>query len=256
MPFNRKKRMGYRPRRRYRRRKATKRTRIARKMGKASRKFGRIGMGNMPFPKTLYTCLTYKASQVLTISVASSFGTYRLNSLFDPDLTGVGAQPKYFDTLCGTGNAPYNRFRVHAAKISVTFVPRSSSATINEQGICGILVREAPASGISTGLDAIVVAEDPRVKYRNVRNYATLFGQKSTTVSRYVKVANWLSVKDIKDDPDTAGTASTNPIRSLLADVFVSNYPNMAAGGTMSMNAIITIKYFCSFFELDIVPQS
>lgn len=43
---------------------------------------------------------------------------FRLNSMFDPDSTGVGVQPYGYDNYLGA-NAPYNFYRVYAAKIKV-----------------------------------------------------------------------------------------------------------------------------------------
>ena len=46
---------------------------------------------------------------------------YRGNSCQDPDLTGIGAQPRYFDTFCGPqdSSAPYGNYNVLASKIIV-----------------------------------------------------------------------------------------------------------------------------------------
>jgi hypothetical protein len=48
----------------------------------------------------------------------TDFYTFRLNSTFDPDLTGVGHQPLGRDQLAGV---LYNRYRVHGVRITVDF---------------------------------------------------------------------------------------------------------------------------------------
>jgi hypothetical protein len=48
----------------------------------------------------------------------TDFYTFRLNSTFDPDLTGVGHQPLGRDQLAGV---LYNRYRVHSVKVTVDF---------------------------------------------------------------------------------------------------------------------------------------
>lgn len=51
-------------------------------------------------------------------AATTDFYTFRLNSTFDPDLTGVGHQPLGRDQLAGV---LYNRYRVHGVKVSVDF---------------------------------------------------------------------------------------------------------------------------------------
>jgi hypothetical protein len=66
----------------------------------------------------LYATLKY--CDTFTFSVATLTGTQqvmRLNSLFDPDVTGAGHQPLYFDQYA----ALYNRYRVLKTWVKVTF---------------------------------------------------------------------------------------------------------------------------------------
>ena len=51
-------------------------------------------------------------------AATTDFYTFRLNSTFDPDLTGVGHQPLGRDQLAGV---IYNRYRVHSVKITCDF---------------------------------------------------------------------------------------------------------------------------------------
>ena len=54
---------------------------------------------------------------------------FRFNSCFDPDLSGVGHQPMYFDQFCGaTGTGPYGRYRVTSAKATVSFMQTNPPA--------------------------------------------------------------------------------------------------------------------------------
>lgn len=73
---------------------------------------------------------------------------FRCNSVFDPDWTGVGHQPKYHDTLA----AIYERYAVESAKIEVQFFTGTSTAT--DQRCAGFLTQR-PTSGdqISVTLD-------------------------------------------------------------------------------------------------------
>lgn len=54
---------------------------------------------------------------------------YRANSCFDPDFTGVGSQPNYFDEW----SALYNQYRVHFVKVEMNL----ASATIGAHWAAG-----------------------------------------------------------------------------------------------------------------------
>lgn len=90
------------------------------------------------FPDRLRTKLHYCD----VINLAASAGNpglwqFRMNSLFDPDYTGTGHQPQWFDQL----SAVYAFYRVLGSKITVTFIPGNVSDTeVNDKGpyICGI----------------------------------------------------------------------------------------------------------------------
>lgn len=65
-----------------------------------------------------------------TVFMNSNLGTlanylFSLNGLYDPNFTGAGHQPMYFDQYM----AIYNHFTVIGAKITVTFVPYETNTT-------------------------------------------------------------------------------------------------------------------------------
>lgn len=90
------------------------------------------------FPDRLRTKLHYCDVVNLSASAGSpGLWQFRMNSLFDPDFTGTGHQPQWFDQL----SAVYNFYRVLGSKITVTFIPAHVSDTeANDKGpyICGI----------------------------------------------------------------------------------------------------------------------
>lgn len=76
------------------------------------------------FPTDLRTTLKY--SDVITLtSTGNAVASYvfRMNSLFDPDFSGTGHQPYYFDQLA----ALYSRYCVIGSKLTATFtiIPNS-----------------------------------------------------------------------------------------------------------------------------------
>lgn len=102
--------MAFKRRRVFRKRKPITR-RFRRRFRRAKRNMGNITKVNGPVPDQLYVKLKYSVN--LTYQPAagvSSQNTFRANSVFDPDFTGAGAQPRYFDQYA----ALYNQYQVLA----------------------------------------------------------------------------------------------------------------------------------------------
>lgn len=79
-----------------------------------------------PFPAGMYAEHRYSESIVLTNGPVAIFGgekVWRLNSLFDPDETGVGHQPYGRDQMAGL----YNRYKVLSADVTLTVLNRSGT---------------------------------------------------------------------------------------------------------------------------------
>lgn len=96
------------------------------------------------FPDRLKTKLHYADVIQLSASAGSpGLWQFRMNSLYDPDYTGTGHQPQWFDQL----SAVYQYYKVLGSKITCTFIPNNISDTeANDKGpyICGITT--VPAS--------------------------------------------------------------------------------------------------------------
>jgi hypothetical protein len=75
------------------------------------RTFGNTGIARIstPFPYKLVTKLRYHENNNLTPAALTYSYNYNINSLFDPNRTGTGHQPMYYDQLCP---AVYQRYRV------------------------------------------------------------------------------------------------------------------------------------------------
>lgn len=84
-----------------------------------------------PLPNTaLYKFVYSDSAFALSTTLAGGYTTYnsfRGNSLFDPDATGVGVQPYGFDQLCGA-TAPFQRYQVYSSKITIYPHPTAALA--------------------------------------------------------------------------------------------------------------------------------
>lgn len=111
----------YRARGRYKERAAIVKRRVARKRDKfAVSVRTNVPRGIFGFPEEYKTHLRYCDVYTLTSSSnAIARQVMRLNSLQDPDSTGVGHQPMYHDQF----QSVYKRYTVLGSKMTVTFSP-------------------------------------------------------------------------------------------------------------------------------------
>ena len=105
-----------------------------------------------PFGRSLRTEITFAENREIPVTAGVPYTyLYSINSLYDPNVTGTGNQPRFFDTLCGSngGAAPYQQYRVYASKIEVTFIPTGSDS-VTMRGLVGIGLFNTTATGPSS----------------------------------------------------------------------------------------------------------
>lgn len=78
------------------------------------------------FPKQNKMTHKYATSVTMT-TTAGAYTTYvfSANGMYDPDITGTGHQPLYFDQMAGV----YNHYTVIGSKISISVTPGSALST-------------------------------------------------------------------------------------------------------------------------------
>ena len=168
-----------------------------------------VALGQGPFPENLWTEVVYSDQFQLTCTAgALQQYTFAMNGLYDPNLTGTGSQPRYFDTLCGanTTAAPYRAYVVKAARMKGDgLCPGPDSAGIpSVVAISGIV-------GTSTGPSTVT----EQMQRNDTTNYGLLSyyagGKPIATVYRTCEVAPTLGVKDIEDANGANAAYSANP---------------------------------------------
>jgi len=232
--------------------------RVARKPARRVRRYTRKKVRNLnrsvsPFPNTYYTQLRYATQASVTVTAgAQNYHTFFVNSLYDPDATGTGTQPKFFDTLCGAANgtAPYGSYRVHGCKYKINFVNTNSSQ--NSISYVAARVRDGNTGAITSataGYDTFRETPNCRVKM--------LFNGTSSAASKwitgYIPIKKVLSVKDLRDDPDTAAAYNANPAEAVYLDMHVRTQD---AATTATFQVFITLTFMCEFFDRNLVAQS
>lgn len=203
-----------------------------------------------PFPPRLFTALTYSQKFTLgqLIGGVPQVQTFRANSLFDPDQSGVGHQPRYFDSLCGPdgSTAPYHNYRVHACKVKLTIwqLVESSNAAA---GLIAIIPRQDTASTVDS------FDEMSERAYSKTKAVGTYMAKAVYNMKHYIKNKVLLGHRDLQDVDECAGTYAASPSEQVLVDIVIC-----AADNATTLGAYFTIQltYFTEFYGLTDVADS
>jgi len=158
--------------------------------------------------------------------------TFRLNSIFDPDYTGVGGAPSYYTQL----SALYERYFVDRAKVSVTFVQLAA----NDTAMCGITAHPSGEASVASNTACQQVLGE-------MNAYPPLFmppagsseRYRAQTVSREFDLAK-VEGRELVDS-DYSAFFGSDPVRPIMLDVIALN-PSGGAGN-VSLQVFVTIEF-------------
>jgi len=254
------------PRKTYARRRRTTKKSYAKRSGmrrkRASPKFKfrynshpRGGFASSPFPSTLYKVLTYSDDiYPLSVTVAGNPAIldYRGNSMFDPDETGIGSQPKYFDTYCGAtaGTSPYGRYNVMASKIVLDIMPDPTLTSAQNLMEVAITPLRGPA-GTNAFQDITDMSERPYVKTRIIGNSNS---SAFTRMSYFCKTKQLFTGQNA-NDRDFSADYSANPA-SAFSWRWHIGLVNIQTGGLPGAYIRARIKYYVQFSSLNEIATS
>lgn len=174
-------------------------------------------------------------------AVDAAIQQFRGNSLYDPDYTGIGTQPRGYDQLTQF----YNKYRVYASSIKVNFEPTGTTSQFLNTITYGVYPDADLGLAFDTPKDLV---EASYVKYR-VRNSYDSGGK---YVKNFMTTSQITGVRRtaVKYDDTFASVINTNPINQWIWNVF---FFQSAASDTnpQVINGIlnVTIQYYCEFFD-------
>lgn len=241
--------MAYSRRFKKRSKRTTKYRRGARKSSKLSM-LASLGKG-CGFPRRLYAKLTYTEGPVdweFSTAGVPQTQTYRINSLFDPNATGVGSQPRWFDSLCGADDSgsPYHTYLVYGARVTVTIVGADSTPTNWCVGF-----RQDTAAAPSSVQEAC-----------ELRSYHNLQVGYYQSGKAYVRKTFFMplhtlfgcSKQAIRDGQGIYDAVyNGNPARVGYVDI-IGELGTSAGGNTLFVTT--RIDYYCKFSDLQLTPSS
>ncbi len=172
----------------------------------------------------------------------TDYYTFRMNSTFDPDFTGVGHQPLGRDQFAGV---LYNKYRVHSVKLWVAFSELNS-------GPCPCLHYVYPSNRYN--LSSITdVLEQPLIKYKvsGDPNY----GFPCTLQGSWKLWDVWGKPRDEYLSDDITGAAfGANPAEAFTVDIGVGTMDRITT--ITKWRFAIRIEYMVEWFDRVLIGAS
>lgn len=154
----------------------------------------------------------------LTGGAGFTIRSFRLNSIFDPDQTGIGGQPTYFTELA----AVYNRYKVFSADVEITFI--NNTAHLEMAGVIWHPYGEGQVGSYTAAKQ--IWLENP-----GAGKYLLLPQSTSNQLNQPVLRAH-VDIRSLEgnrlEDDDYDSAFSTNPVNTCMMDL-ISLDPSGAA---------------------------
>lgn len=162
--------------------------------------------------------LEYNRDFTLAASSPSvpQYHTFRLNSLYDPDLTGIGGQCSGYDEWCTL----YEKYCVYGCKVTVRAVNKTSNPAV--------IVMWPAVVQPSTITDSEDARQNAGAVYRMLGNNS---GVDKSVMSRYYTISSLYGVskKAILESDGYRSLNNTNPSNQALITIMVDSSPTQAA---------------------------
>lgn len=190
------------------------------------------------FPNSIITKLRYASLVTLNSTTITPLvkHLFRCNSCFDPDHTGVGHQPMYYDSY----TAIYDQYVVIGSKITVDFMCTSTA----QNALIGIAVEDDSAA--ATNIDTMLEMNN------SISTTLGPLGTDQVTLVSTFEPQEMFGV-DAKSDGSSQTAVGSNPSEEAFWVLF--SYPE--DGSTAhNVRAKINIEYTVKFSELKTPVQS
>lgn len=188
------------------------------------------------FPGFMKMTHRYSAAVRITgLAGAVSSYIFSANGLYDPDVSGTGHQPMYFDQL----GSIYNHYCVMKSRIKVQMIPVVASAGCQSVRCVLYLQDLSSPSSINTAIE------------RSKSNW-TVISHLSNTFGPQNKLSlGWNGFETfgnkIVSDENYQGSTGANPVEQ---SYFILSFQDAAAAGIAVMDVQFTVEYDTVWTEL------
>lgn len=195
------------------------------------------GDGTVGIPDSIRTILRITGTLTPTTTLGSLYSyQFRGNSCYDPDFTGAGAQPTYFDNYANM----YNSYVVLSSKLRLEIVGLTS-------GTNPVLVGCYPAYNTSLGTTALDCAA---MRYAKSLSVLSSGNAVKATLSSSQSTAQQFGIPELAVVTDDlySGTITTNPA---TAQTWFWTVFAQAETGTSTLSGVIrwTLDFDVKFFD-------
>lgn len=191
------------------------------------------------FSDSMYVKLTYVERFDLNTAAALQQVIMRGNSAYDPNQTGSGHQPLFFDQYAGV----YNRYRVHASSIKID--------VINHSAVAGLYYTVTPATDPNTFTSISEIYEQNR---SSAPKYVPIAARIASRIKRYSTTRKVCGLTKTQIYDDTfAAAVTTDPGNVWFWNIFFESDDLITPiDGYMTLKMV----YYVSFFDRRMVAQS
>lgn len=184
-----------------------------------------------PVPYKMCTKLRYCDTISLNIGLTGIPGNYvfRGNSMYDPDFSGAGHQPRGFDQL----QALYDHHVVIGSKITV----RAMGNDITENVLMGITLQDI--STTESDYTYYMERADTVAKRVAIDGF-------ETTLTMSHNPPRWLGRSKALSDPELKGSASANPTEQSFYVVWAASPQGVDEAAT---HFVVELEYLAVFIE-------
>jgi len=165
---------------------------------------------------------------------------WRCNGAYDPNMSGVGHQPLFWDTYAGM----YNHYVVTGAKIKAHVWGENAATTYGS--MVGIKIDDDGAT--SSNIGTMMELKDPYFTVKMMRTNAGASGAQATLTSRF-SAKKFFGLTNPKDDRSNVGAlTSTNPNEGAFW-VLIWQHIDASTTFTGNLKGYVTIDYTINFSE-------
>jgi len=188
----------------------------------------------LPDSKVITCMYSETGFQTSTISPANYF--YRLNSIFDPNATGVGSSVKNFATI----SANYNKYRVTEASVTIR-------AISSQDAYIGILPYDDPGALSTFGIDDFSVQNNVKINMRPA------YAVSATKLTAKYDIAKMMGVSknEYMTDDQYAAAIGSNPANVQFLSLFSQNIDEITGH---DLRWLIQIKYKVILTDVKTLP--